>query len=350
MVAVWALLIAIFRSPKVRTSPYNLYLVFCLLPDAYINLSGFVANLTNVLTDAGTPNVCKVFGWNDPYWWCSNLWMSFSVILEINNMFMANKMVRRYKPPAARRVILQSTAIHTFSVLMASLTLIPVDFIPNASFASECAAYPEPGNTKQLIYFWAFFIPVTVIIPTILVTALCVNIWWKKLLPPMGEKSRSLLFYFARLIGVLYIVFGAVLVSSALGSDWVSAIAFAVFKLVGLMQVCLALLKKDIKNAWIQMWCCRSSSGQTRGEDSIFCRSSLMRRFRIKSEVERASSSGIPYEGKDEITPQGTLRIFSESSFDAQKTAGTNISGVPNEEGTGSNEMPDEEAVRPAVN
>ena len=166
----------------------------------------------------------------------------------------------------------------------------------------------------------------------------------------MGEKSLSLLFYFARLIGVLYIVFGAVLVSSALGSDWVSVIAFAVFKLVGLMQVCLALLKKDVKNAWIQMWCCRSSSGQTRGEDSIFCRSLLMRRFSIKSEEERASISGIPYEGKDKITPQGTLRIFSESSFDVQKAAVTNILGIPNEEGTGSNEMPDEEAVRPAVN
>jgi hypothetical protein len=149
----------------------------------------------------------------------------------------------------------------------------------------------------------------------------------------MGEKSRSLLFYFARLIGALYIVFGAVLVSSALG-------AFAVFKLVGLMQVCLALLKKDVKNAWVQMWCCRSPSGQTGGEDSIFCRSSLMRRFSIKSEV--ASISGIPYERKDEITPQGTLRRFSESSFDAQKAAGTNISGVPNDEGTGSNEVPDE--------
>lgn len=149
----------------------------------------------------------------------------------------------------------------------------------------------------------------------------------------MGEKSRSLLFYFARLIGALYIVFGAVLVSSALG-------AFAVFKLVGLMQVCLALLKKDVKNAWVQMWCCRSPSGQTGGEDSIFCRSSLMRRFSIKSEV--ASISGIPYKRKDEITPQGTLRRFSESSFDAQKAAGTNISGVPNDEGTGSNEVPDE--------
>ena len=65
-----------------------------------------------------------------------------------------------------------------------------------------------------------------------------------------------------------------------------------------------------------------------------------LRRFSIKSEV--ASISGIPYKRKDEITPQGTLRRFSESSFDAQKSAGTNISGVPNDEGTGSNEVPDE--------
>jgi hypothetical protein len=65
-----------------------------------------------------------------------------------------------------------------------------------------------------------------------------------------------------------------------------------------------------------------------------------MRRFSVKSEV--ASISGIPYKRKDKITPQGTLRRFSESSFDVQKAAGTNISGVPNDEGTGSNEVPDE--------
>jgi hypothetical protein len=335
MVAVWALLIAIFRSPKVRTSPFNLYLVFSLVPDAVIDLTGFVANLTNVITDAGSPNVCKLFGWNDPYWWCAHLWMSFSVILEIHKMLMANKMVRRYKPPTLRRVILQSTAIHAFSVLMASLTLIPADFIPNASFATECAAYPEPGNKKDLIYFWAFFIPVTAIIPTILVSALCIDIWRKKLLPPKSQqhKSRSLLLYFGRLLGTLYIVFVAVLVSSSLGSDWVSAIAFAVFKLVGLFQVCLALLKKDIKNAWIQMWCCRSpSEGDSRDSTRFsFAFSSIARR---KSSIN-TNTSGILNEVEDEGT--GRNKVPEEAGIHETK-----------DEGTGLTELPDEEAARPA--
>ncbi|KAL3766824.1 hypothetical protein ACHAW5_009716 [Stephanodiscus triporus] len=250
-------------------------------------------------------------------------------------MLLANKMVRRYKPPTLRRVILQSTAIHAFSVLMASLTLIPADFIPNASFATECAAYPEPGNKKDLIYFWAFFIPVTAIIPTILVSALCIDIWRKKLLPPKGQKhkSRSLLLYFGRLLGTLYIVFVAVLVSSSLGSDWVSAIAFAVFKLVGLFQVCLALLKKDIKNAWIQMWRCRSpSEGDSRDSTRFsFAFASIARR---KSSIN-TNTSGMLKEVEDEGT--GPNKVPEEAWIHETK-----------DEETGLTELPDEEAARPA--
>jgi hypothetical protein len=98
--------------------------------------------------------------------------------------------------------------------------------------------------------------PLTSFIPTLWVTALCVEIWWKDLLPVNG-KSRSLLFYFARLLLVIYVVTLAVIVSFLFGG-WVQAIAFVVFNLVGFLSVCLALLKKDIMRCWKQLWMCQT--------------------------------------------------------------------------------------------
>ncbi|KAL9180522.1 hypothetical protein ACHAXT_010975 [Thalassiosira profunda] len=259
MISVWALLASIARSPKVRSSPFNLYLVFCLLPDAYKNAAGFAANLANMLMPNGSPNACQVIGFNDAYWWTANLWMSFSVLRQLHRMLRANKRVQRYQPPKLKKIVRESTIIHIFSIVMASLTLIPVDFIPKAVASSNCEAYPEPDNTNQLIFYWAFYMPVTTLIPTLLVTGICIHIWWKKLMPPKSEKSRSLLFYFARLLVVIYLVVIVVIVSTFF-HNWVQAIAFMIFNLVGLFQVILALFKKDVRKAWVQLWKCQSPS------------------------------------------------------------------------------------------
>ena len=208
-----------------------------------------------LMTD-GSPNACKVIGWNDVYWWTANLWMAFAVLIQLHRMLQANVRVQRYDPPKLKRVILESTAIHIFSILMATLTVVPLDFIPKATAASGCEAFPDMGNTKQNIFYLAFFMPVTTLIPTLLVTLLCIHICWKGLLPVNG-KSRSLLFYFARLLAVIYIVAIAVVVSFFFQHNWAQAIAFAVFNLVGLFQVLLALFKKDVCKAFVQFVTCK---------------------------------------------------------------------------------------------
>ena len=176
-VSVWVLLFVILCSPKVRSNSFNFYLVFCLAPDAYKNLAGFLANLANLLMDTGFPNACKVIGWNDAYWWCSSLWMSFSTFVEIHQMLMANKRTRRYQPPTLKWVTVNLVIIHVFSIMMATFTVLPLDMFPKATPTSGCEAYPEPGKRAQLIFYWVFFMPLTALIPTLLVTLLCFCIW-----------------------------------------------------------------------------------------------------------------------------------------------------------------------------
>lgn len=207
----------------------------------------------------GNPNACTVIGWNDAYWWCANLWMAAVVFGHLHKLLLDTKNVKRYEPPEMHRVIKESVTVHVFSMIMASLVLIPVSWIPKATPVSGCEAYPEDGSTGQLLFYWLFFMPLTSLIPTLYVTALCFNIWWRDLLPVNG-KSRSLLFFFARLLLVIYVVVLAVIISFVFGG-WVQAIAFIVFNLVGFFSVCMALLKKDIWKCWKQMWTCQCPDG-----------------------------------------------------------------------------------------
>ena len=185
--------------------------------------------------------------------------MAAVVFGHLHKLLVDTKNVKRYEPPEMHRVIKESVSVHVFSMIMASLVLIPVSWIPKATPVSGCEAYPEDGSTGQLLFYWLFFMPLTSLIPTLYVTALCFNIWWRDLLPVNG-KSRSLLFFFARLLLVIYVVVLAVIISFVFGG-WVQAIAFIVFNLVGFFSVCMALLKKDIWKCWKQMWTCQCPDG-----------------------------------------------------------------------------------------
>lgn len=266
--------------------------------------------------DDGCPEACSVIGWNDAYWWCANLWMAFAVFFQIYKMLKATKRLQRYEPPELKRIIKESTMIHVFSIFMATLTVIPINFIPKAVPSSSCEAYPEPGNSDQNVFYWAFYMPVTTLIPTFLVTILCVHIWYEKLLPVNGN-SRSLLFYFARLVAVIYIVSIAVVVSFFF-ENWVQAVAFVVFNLVGLIQVCLALCKEDIRKAWVQMWCCRkhdevpdfnlqSESAVTKLNLAAFIQSTTQKRLsRLGSRL-----SSMTWHGKGKVMPRSTTGVHN---------------------------------------
>ena len=130
-----------------------MYLVFSLVPDAYKDVATFAANLANLLADNGSPNACKIIGMNVAYWWCASLWMGFLTFVQIYHMLVANKNMRRYRPPTLKRVIVTSSIIHVRSMLMAMLTVLPIEVIPTATVASNCVVYPEAGNRAQLIFY-----------------------------------------------------------------------------------------------------------------------------------------------------------------------------------------------------
>ena len=273
-ISVWSLLIAILRSPKVRSNTFNLYLVFCLAPDAVYFLANMLiwvaATVTDVNYAATGEDVLNRYAldmftvWNDIYWISGILWMSFIVFIQIMKLLMANKQTKRYQPPARKRVIIDSSIVHLVSVVFATVFTL-VEW--------ESWRHEWPVLAHNFIW-WIPYIP-TLFIPTLLMARMCFGVWWNKLLPTNNARYRSLTLFFARLLASAYLMaivyLAQVLVMWFTPDDAEPEIAdkyevgrqvtFCIMGLIGVFQLCLALTKKDIRVAFVDMWCCRKDVG-----------------------------------------------------------------------------------------
>ena len=190
--------------------------------------------------------------------------MSFSVFVQIYKLLTANKQTKRYQPPTRKRVIIDSTIILIISgVVAASITVLWWVYGHEETWSER--AYS--------IINWTAYIP-TLFIPTLVITGMCIGVWRNKLLPRKNARYRSLAMFFARLLASAYLmaIGNAIEISSyywPTNSDkalnmWMYS--KSILYLFGLFQVCLALTKKDIRDAFVDMWCCcrRQDNGVTR--------------------------------------------------------------------------------------
>ena len=274
-ISVWSLLIAILRSPKVRSNTFNLYLVFCLAPDAVYFLASLLNRVTYVVNDVNYAATGEdmvniealdyIGFWLENYWVSAILWMSFIVFIQIIKLLVANKQTKRYQPPARKRVIIDSTIVHLVSAFFAIVfTMLEWDrWRHEWSYLTNC------------IIFWLPHI-VTLFIPTLLMAGMCFGVWWNKLLPTKNARYRSLTLFFARLLASAYLMALLSIVQTVLfwnyPEDYESELAktydftlqifFCSFYLIGAFQLCLALTKKDIRVAFVD---CGAAENMTRG-------------------------------------------------------------------------------------
>ena len=283
-ISVLALLIAILRNPKVRSNTFNLYLVFCLAPDAvYSLLTTFVtvrylveyrwARATGEWRT--TPPMLDIMEdhfltWCENFWFCASLWMSFSVFVQIYKLLTANKRVKRYQPPTRKRVIRDSTIILIISLVIGASIELLGWWLYEYGYGRDDDDDDDDEVSWSVrgrhILDWVQYIPV-LFLPTLLITGMCFGVWWNKLLPRKNARYRSLTMFFARLLASAYLmVIGAVtkqliyLYWPEEGEDKLKVFAtysYFIFYLFGFFQVCLALTKKDIRDAFVEMWCCR---------------------------------------------------------------------------------------------
>lgn len=269
-ISVWALLIAIFRDPKTRASTFDLYLVFCFAADAIFFPLMTVCKALYVWQDyaflAGGAYwnhdylITCIISWDSHYWSCSSLWMSFIIFVQIYKLLVSNKHTKRYQPPTRKQVIRDSVIVHVSSAVVAT-SIILLDWW--GRFRST--------DSMMIGFKWVTCIP-GVFIPLLLTTGMCFGVWWNQLLPRKNARYRSLTMFFARLLVSIYVVAIGMIMKAAIytwsyatGAQVTSLdFIYTVTYLTGFIQVCLALTKKELRNAFLDMWCYRQKSKPSR--------------------------------------------------------------------------------------
>ena len=202
--------------------------------------------------------------WFDSYWFSGILWMAIIMFVQIYKLLVANKQTKRYQPLARKRVIIDSSIVHIVSMVFA----IVFTMVEWARLRHE---WPYLTN---FLMWWIPYIP-TLFIPTLLMAGMCFGVWWNKLLPTKNARYRSLTLYFARLLATAYVMAILSIVLALLWwnfpdnpeSESAKIYVFAwqvfscIFYLVGAFQLYLALAKKDVRVAFVDMWCCRKNGG-----------------------------------------------------------------------------------------
>lgn len=329
-ISVLSLLLSMLCSHKLRTNTFNLYLIFCFASDAFFFTSMLVINLVYLIAeddeggnsnhlvdlvkqqqqqqdedggDMDAKNTFSLHLWNEFYWLCASLWMSFIVFIQIFKLLVANKQTRRYQSPPLHRVIIESTIVHVSSVIMATTGSAIVALRFHYMFMALLVAVLILGG-----------------VPMVLITSMCYGVWKNKLLPLKNTRYRALTLFFARLLASTYLM--AILVAVKVSfltwdvSQHFTLFILIMFKLAGFFQVCLALTSKDIRNAYVELMCCCKHRPERSSKRSMFSVS------RLSTTALRESTSIALRESNK---PEKVVAVEDEEESAAPPPPGDNI-------------------------
>ena len=226
-------------------------------------------------------------------------------------------------------MIIESTIVYAVSVAVATMYIFLIRWGRKAT-NWEFAGYWN----KLSIVFWSLNISVLGI-PTLIISGMCVGVWWNKLLPRKNARYRSLTMFFARLLASAYIMAIGSAVRLTLGSWGITSDAYQFtisgFYLIGFVQMCLAVTKKDIRDAFVGLWCCRKRDNGAKSSTTTFggtARSTLRDSYapeevnndEVHSAVDDATSSEVnsPVVNQDidQIENEGNEATATSSSVD----------------------------------
>lgn len=191
----------------------------------------------------------------------ANAWLNAIIAHQLHKILRQSRTRQRYKLPTRRRVTLQSLAVYAWCLFLGSLGFNESKRFPFISGqASGLACLPLEGRTvASKALFWVAFFPAFAGIPIFYVAYISWDIYHKNLFPPPGQR-RLFTIYFGRLIIVFLVMWIPTLVLMFLFSpfmpQWVDFLGGSWSHLQGGISAILALLKPDIKDAFLKFLTC----------------------------------------------------------------------------------------------
>jgi hypothetical protein len=295
--ACFILILAICCSKKVRTIPFNLYILAMTIPDFLVS---FFCLITCAMSAPGGAYVSEVMctfqAFYLPFGFTANCWMNAVITYQIHKLLKDSHACRRYVPPTRVGIAKQTMAVYLYACILATIGLFNFPWLPHKSYLVRgFACFPVEYDLASALFFWLVFIPALMGLPIMYAAYVLVDIYKRSLLPN-EVRRHSLAVYYFRLVLVYFGMWVPFLLLITIGqfvniSPWVSWAGSTWSHLQGLVSALVAIFtKKDIRQAVANLLPCRSKD---EGSSRKSTRNSLMNSF-FRSAPRRAPRKQAP--------------------------------------------------------
>jgi hypothetical protein len=215
--------LGVLVNRKARNNPFNLYLLFLMVPDIFFSGSCVITCILNVETGTyWSASMCQFQSFYSIFGIGANAWLNAVVSWQLHTMLKSSNVGRKYTAPSRKRVALHSLLVYLWAAFVASWPIWGIGWLPHQTklYSGEACAPQEYSRSSTLFFFFAFF-PCFVGIPLAYVCYVLYDIMKNKLLPPTG-KRRLLAIYFFRLVVAFVLMWIPALVLIFIVGSWIS--------------------------------------------------------------------------------------------------------------------------------
>lgn len=200
--------LSIVANRRARRKPFNLYLIYLMIPDFTFSLLCALTCLMNAIHGSYWSHwMCNFQQFYVVFGIGANAWLNLIIAHQLHIILRFSKCRRRYKLPTRRVVTIHAIASYSWCLFLASWGTFESKKFPfHSGQASGLACLPLDGeDLTSSLFFWLCFFPLFAGIPVGGVTWICWDIYYRNLMPPPGRR-RIFTIYFARLIIVFLIM------------------------------------------------------------------------------------------------------------------------------------------------
>ncbi|CAB9505164.1 expressed unknown protein [Seminavis robusta] len=247
-------------TKKVRTKPFNLYLIFLMIPDTTGTLLCGANCLANYLAGefAGGAATCYFQSFYLISWISINAWLNALITRKLLAMLQSSNHFIRYQPPTLLQVTKECLLVYLWCFFVASWGIYGAawEWWPHHTIF-RLACIPGPVDDTSMVFFYVVYFPCLVGIPFCYVLYASFRIWREGLLPPPGRR-RTLAIYFFRLAFVFIVMWVPsiilMFVTPAFTNPWVEHVGGTWSHLQVFVSSSVSLMKPDIWEAFIDFY------------------------------------------------------------------------------------------------
>lgn len=228
------------RQTRRRKTPFNLYLVFLMIPDlVFTGFCGMVCFMNAAKGSYYSHSMCYFQAWFVIFGFTGSSWMNALIASEVYRMLAFPLEVQRkqleqrsrsrslqpsletsdeevsispatplrYEPPTLGKITFDSLCLLGFAAFASSWGILGISWLPHDTDFSEfgLACLPIADELDEYLFFYGLFVFVIFGAPLIYVCLLCYKIWKYHLLPQQG-RQRILALFFFRLAAIFLIL------------------------------------------------------------------------------------------------------------------------------------------------